>query len=228
MTKRQLAYKHIKARIAEGSLLPGQRVITGDIAKELSISALPVREALFSLESEGIVTFTPHVGAIVTVLSYEDVARVIEPLAVLEGYVTSRVRPIAHTIIDELRAANEEMERAAAATDWAGFSEANRLFHSTIYAACDNRRLISTMTDLSAQMDALLGGSIFVLIPERLRGSIAEHKQIVEMLVDPATNSTELELFARNHKLATQAYLETFHRAGARLAAGVTVGVLPG
>lgn len=227
MTKRQLAYKHIRARIAEGSLLPGQRVITGDIARELGISILPVREALFALESEGVVTFTPHVGAIVTVLSYEDVARVIEPLAVLEGYVTSRARAVASSIVDELKAANQEMGTAAAASRWSDFSQANKRFHATIYEACDNRRLIGTMTELSSQMDALLGGSIFVLIPERVTGSIAEHKRIVEMLLDPLTDPLTLEVFARNHKLATQAYLEAFHRAGARLGGGMAVGVVP-
>lgn len=227
ITKRQKAYHHIRNRIQERSLLPGQRVVAGDIAKEIGVSILPVREALFALESEGIVTITPHIGAVVTVLSYEDVAGVIEPLAVLEGYVTRRALPAPPELIRELFAANHDMEQASSNGRWDAFSTANRRFHQAIYDACDNRRLISTMNELSAQMDALLGGSVFVLIPERVKGSIAEHAKIIELLRDPDTEPQELEHLARNHKLATQAFLEVVARPGTKDRVGLAIGVLP-
>lgn len=227
MTKRQKAYHHIKSRIQERSLLPGQRVVAGDIAKEIGVSILPVREALFALESEGIVTITPHVGAIVTILSYEDVAGVIEPLAVLEGYVTRRALPASPRLIGDLSAANRNMEQASSDGQWGAFSAANRRFHQAIYDTCDNRRLITTMNELSAQMDALLGGSVFVLIPERVKGSIAEHSRIIRLLSDPTSKPQELENLARNHKLATQAFLEVVARPGAREKVGLTIGVFP-
>lgn len=226
-TKRQMAYHHIRHRIQERTLLPGQRVVAGDIAKELGISILPVREALFALESEGIVTITPHIGAVVTVLSFEDVAGIIEPLAVLEGYVTRRALPARAELVNQLKAANDEMELASSESRWDDFSNANRRFHRAIYDACDNRRLITTMHELSSQMDALLGGSVFVLIPERVEGSIAEHAKIVELLSDPDTEPDELERLARHHKLATQAYLELVTRPGARNLVGLSLGVLP-
>jgi len=228
MTKRQKAYHHIKNRIQERTLLPGQRVVAGDIAKEIGVSILPVREALFALESEGIVTITPHIGAVVTVLSYEDVAGVIEPLAVLEGYVTRRALPASPELIDELTEANGEMKLASTEGRWDDFSAANRRFHQAIYDACDNRRLITTMNELSSQMNALLGGSVFVLIPERVEGSIAEHARIIELLADPETEPEKLESLARRHKLATQAYLEVVARPAVKSQVGLPLGVLPG
>src|SRR5215472_394233 len=47
---------------AEGQILPGDRVVEADIANELNVSRVPVREALRLLESQGIVVNTPYRG----------------------------------------------------------------------------------------------------------------------------------------------------------------------
>jgi DNA-binding GntR family transcriptional regulator len=47
---------------AEGHILPGDRVVEADIANELNVSLVPVREALRLLESQGIVVNTPYRG----------------------------------------------------------------------------------------------------------------------------------------------------------------------
>ena len=63
VSKSERAYAAIKQSITEGAYGPGYRLVLGQIAKELDVSVVPVREAIRRLEAEGLVTFTTNVGA---------------------------------------------------------------------------------------------------------------------------------------------------------------------
>jgi len=69
-TMQEIVYNTIKERILKGQYAPGQRLITNDLANELGVSRMPVREALQRLEAAtGLVTLIPHKGAAVNALS---------------------------------------------------------------------------------------------------------------------------------------------------------------
>ena len=61
-SKSQQAYRFIRERIDDGRYVPGYRLVLGQIAKELDVSVVPVREAIRRLEAEGLVTFERNVG----------------------------------------------------------------------------------------------------------------------------------------------------------------------
>src|SRR5688500_13053799 len=56
--------------IASGALSPGQRILEVDLANELKVSRVPVREALKILHAQGIVVGRPHYG--VSVAAYDN------------------------------------------------------------------------------------------------------------------------------------------------------------
>jgi DNA-binding GntR family transcriptional regulator len=56
---------HIRQLIFDGSLRQGDRIRQDDIAEELGVSRIPVREAIIGLDREGWVTIEPHRGAFV-------------------------------------------------------------------------------------------------------------------------------------------------------------------
>jgi DNA-binding transcriptional regulator YhcF (GntR family) len=56
------AAEAIVAAAARGAFLPGDRLVEAEIARDLGISRVPVREALRLLESQGIVNSTPYKG----------------------------------------------------------------------------------------------------------------------------------------------------------------------
>ena len=56
------AAESIVAAAARGAFLPGDRLVEAEIARDLGISRVPVREALRLLESQGIVNSTPYKG----------------------------------------------------------------------------------------------------------------------------------------------------------------------
>ena len=60
------------AEIEQGGLVPGQRVIAGEIAKKLQVSRSTVREAIHVLAGEGVLELTKNLGARVRALPPED------------------------------------------------------------------------------------------------------------------------------------------------------------
>ncbi len=66
----------LRAAILEGELRPGQRVNQEDWAARAGVSAIPVREALNALAGEGLVTYRPRRGYVVTELALADLEEV--------------------------------------------------------------------------------------------------------------------------------------------------------
>lgn len=58
--------------IRQGHYVPGQRLVAGDVAKELKVSRAPVREAIHVLAGEGVVELTPNQGARIVHLTSMD------------------------------------------------------------------------------------------------------------------------------------------------------------
>lgn len=52
LSKAQRSYRYIRERINDGRYVPGFRLVLGQIAKELDVSVVPVREAIRLLEAE--------------------------------------------------------------------------------------------------------------------------------------------------------------------------------
>lgn len=83
-----IVYDNLKGKILNNELLPGDKLIEMDIAKELGVSRTPVREALSRLDDEGLVENFPRKSYIVSKISMKkakdlyDVRTALEPLAV--------------------------------------------------------------------------------------------------------------------------------------------------
>ncbi len=71
-TKTEVVHERIREEIIAGKIKPGQRLVMSDLAKDFGLSEIPVSEAIRRLESEGIVQFTPHVGAVVSEINEKE------------------------------------------------------------------------------------------------------------------------------------------------------------
>lgn len=206
-TKQDHAYQILKAKILDGSLLPGQRIVVTRFANEIGTSAIPVREALLRLDAEGLVDITPHVGAVVTHITGRMIVTTLETLAVVEGYATRLAAGHVSSVLEQLETYHLDMKAAAQHEDWATFSKLNRSFHFALYDVVDNDALIGTIKNLWEQLDSYLSAAAFFLIPDRAMGSVTEHGAIVSALADPSFPVDELERMAREHKFATASRL---------------------
>jgi DNA-binding GntR family transcriptional regulator len=82
--------KEIRRSILSGSLRPGQAFSLREIAAQLEISFIPVREALWQLEAQGLVVTRPGRSAIVTPLSAEDLNGIYQLRRKLEPDIAAR------------------------------------------------------------------------------------------------------------------------------------------
>ena len=139
-------HEAIKARIIDGRLPPGAKVLEAELALELGLSRTPVREALIRLQSEGFCEPAPPRGLRVAPLSMRDVREINEVLACLEAEAAGRLanRHPGPEEMAQLDAAIAAMDAALEAEDRAAWSEADLRFHRLILELCGNRHLAQT------------------------------------------------------------------------------------
>ena len=80
----------IRRSILSGALAPGQEFSLREIANMLAVSFIPVREALRSLESEGLIVTRPGRSAVVAPLDLADLHAIYRLRRVLEPEIARR------------------------------------------------------------------------------------------------------------------------------------------
>jgi len=85
VTAEEAVTDSLRRAIREGVLVPGQRLTQSEIAGQLGVSRIPLRDALRRLEVESLVQIDGHKGARVTVLTPADVAEIYEMRLLLEA-----------------------------------------------------------------------------------------------------------------------------------------------
>ena len=76
--------ERLRDMIIEGRLEPGQRINEGAVGAQLGVSRTPLREAIKSLASEGLVEMQPAKGAVVRRFSLRDLREILEVIKSLE------------------------------------------------------------------------------------------------------------------------------------------------
>ncbi|MFD4423139.1 GntR family transcriptional regulator [Agromyces sp. NPDC058484] len=201
-SKSQRAYRFLRERIDDGRYVPGFRLVLGQIAAELDVSVVPVREAIRRLEAEGLVTFERNVGAQVALIKETEYLHTMQTLALVEGAATSMSAP--HLTADHLRRArelNERMRRTLDDFDPHRFTELNLQFHAVLFEECPNPHLLDLVHRGWNRMKVLRDSS-FGFVPGRAQQSVEEHEHIVA-LIEAGADPLEIELAARRHRTAT-------------------------
>lgn len=200
--KKQIAYEFLKSRIVGGDYWPGRRIIIDQVAKELKLSIIPVREAIRQLEADGLIQYKAYSGAVVSQINEEEYLETLTVLALLDGYATAlSAKFITLDDITQLERINEEMHNALYAFEFEKLGRINRSFHELIYDHCGNGVLKEQIRQAWQRMDCVWEAS-FNLMPQRAKQSIEEHQQIIHMLKEQASLQ-DIEAFARQHKLKT-------------------------
>jgi DNA-binding GntR family transcriptional regulator len=160
---RTLVHQVIDALVgaaAEGMILPGDRIVEGDIAQRLGVSRVPVREALRVLESQGVVVNEPYKGIRLTPVTAERIDQLIEVRVALETTALKAAIRLGrnHGLpLVRLQAIVDDMVARAAVNDVAGFANADTQFHRTLCALSDNSVLADMWEMLARQMTIIFG-----------------------------------------------------------------------
>jgi len=139
----------LRTRIAEGELLPGDKLSEQSLAESLGLSRNTLRESFTLLDSELIITRIPNRGVFVASPDADDVReiyavrRTIEPACLAWGPELDLAQ--LGTIIDEARA-------ALAAGDIPRMASANQAFHQQLVRSSDSSLVQELMGRVLARM----------------------------------------------------------------------------
>lgn len=180
-TKSDLAYEAIRKSITDGQYLPGEKVGISEVARQLTTSDIPVREAMQRLQAEGFLEYTPHIGFRVTRPDFHKYTDVYDVRQLLEGEAAARAaEKIKPESLAELKALHEKMRLASTDGDSNSFSDLNYAFHAAIFAACGNPALVRQIEQAGAIYPRTR--AIFVMFPQRLASALREHREIIRNL----------------------------------------------
>lgn len=129
----------LREAIVGGLIAEGTPLRQDELAERFRVSRMPVREALRLLESQGLVDFQPHKGAVVAALRTEEVLEIFETRAALEVLALRRSLPL---LTDENFAeAASLLEDLETEADIVQLMRLHRRFHLSLYSRAGARLL---------------------------------------------------------------------------------------
>lgn len=177
----ELVLNRLRDAIVGGTLRPGEPIKTEDIAKDLGVSRMPVREALHRLEVEGLVVMRPYRGIVVAPLTTEGVRHAYELMAVIEGLAARKATDhIPDKTLNGLASLIDQMDEARRLGDYPAYSALNHKFHSEIYEWYDSDRAYEIIHNLWNYVYRLR--SVYPPSQARLLEAVAEHRAVFEAL----------------------------------------------
>ncbi len=182
-TKQRFVYRTLRDAILRCELAPGQRLITDVIARRLSVSHIPVREALQLLQAEGLVDTIAHAGASVAPISRDSI---IETFTVLEGLEVVATRTAAERMTEkegaDLAAIVAEMDEILHSGTHERWGDLNSEFHRAI-ARTAAMPLLYDMTERALdQWDRIRRYYFASVLEQRIIQSQHEHHVILDAM----------------------------------------------
>lgn len=134
---------HLRKDIVENRWKSGERLSEPLLCREFGVSRTPLRQALKTLEAEGLIRLVPHVGAVVTDPDVTDVGETMDILIGLEQLAATRVaqkRPA--DVLMHIEQIYKDMKQAARRGEAALYYDLNDRFHRTIVGGTGNQSLM--------------------------------------------------------------------------------------
>ena len=211
-TAEEEAYLYLHKALRLGRYKAGERLIPEDIAAEIGMSRMPVREAFRRLAADGLVTLRPNRGCVVAGLTLDELTEVFEIRSVLEGLAVRIALPkltVEH--FEEMDRLLVRMERAgeAGSSDWV---LRHQEFHAYLYGLSGRPKLIRQIAALHVAIEPYM--RIWFDYVEKPLSAREEHQKLLNALKSGDTVEAEREM--EDHVLGTASLLAEFASPGRR------------
>jgi DNA-binding GntR family transcriptional regulator len=189
----------VRKRIFDGTYAAGQYIRLDQLAVELGVSVTPVREALFVLSAEGLLSQQPRRGFVVVAVTGRDLTDVASVQAHIGGELAARAAVnITDEQLRELEKIQTELEEAYASDDDDSAVRLNHEFHKAINVAADSPKLAQLMSQITRYAPE----SVFPTISGWPDQSIQHHRRLLAAL---ETHDENLARTAMSEHLAAGA-----------------------
>lgn len=190
----------IRDAIVSGELPLGSKLSEQRLADTLGVSRSPVRDALATLQSEGLVNVSPKRGSFVFTPDLREVDEICEHRAVLECAALRMGIDRNHTmLIEHQQRAISAMQIAIQTEDAKAYTGGDMLFHRAIVESSGNRSIIRAYHHTISPIKALRT-HLFTILNARLDSSMSEHMAILQACIaKDADTATEALAEHVNH-----------------------------
>ena len=180
-TIRRKIYDHLREQVLSGEIPPHQHLVEAKIASETGTSRTPVREALHSLELEGLIEAIPRVGYVVKPISEAEVSEICEIRVAVEGLAARwAVQNAREKLAGELKESIDTCEEEVVRGNVKAFVEMDAQFHEIISRFSGSKRLLELAQTLRRHMIRYRVQSIHS--SENVLRAIEGHKGIVRAM----------------------------------------------
>jgi DNA-binding GntR family transcriptional regulator len=198
-TGAQRCLQQIRQMIVSGELLPGQKVHQSELAERLNVSRIPVREALSTLQAEGVLEHKSNTGYTVTRFSSEDLSELYLMRRLLETEILASI-DLGGVDVAELERIQEQVDQAEPSEEGPEFQEANRQFHFRLFSYSPLKRVLQEVDRLWYMSDFYR--ALYIHEPSSRRKVSEDHARILKAVRDQ--DSAELIRASDEHRSATE------------------------
>ncbi len=150
-TMRQKVYDQLRDKIISAEILPGETISLRDLADKFGVSLMPVREALWQLESEKIIVIESNKRIRVNSLTAKEMEEALRLRIMLESLAAEKACDLMPEV--EIPKLNRLLESMEASKDRPKiFMRKNTQFHFTIYSYADSPLLFEIIERLCARV----------------------------------------------------------------------------
>lgn len=212
VSKREFVYATLRADIMNGVRIPGERLVIDELAAELGVSPIPVREALQELQHDGLVIIEPYVGAHVTELDagvIREVFALLEAFEVISSQAACRRMDDAdfHTMETLLRTMDDHVD------DLERWSEDNVRLHQFICDCAGMTLMPPMMQQVLDHWQRLRRHYLDDVMARTVQTAQDEHWQLLAALRTRNPEHVAAVIHEHNRR-ALETYIDHLHRAG--------------
>lgn len=177
----EMVLQQIRGKIVSGALHPGEQIRQHEMAEELGVSRMPLREALSVLAEQGLLTHRANAGYFVAKRALNELAQIRLILRLLENELLMSIEWPDEKCLRELRDLNAQMQACACADDWSPLVRLNREFHLKIFSQSPHQLILGEVGRLWTLADLFISTKMADSLA-RLR-TVEEHEALIECLV---------------------------------------------
>ncbi len=160
----QRAIHELRGKIFSGELAAGSDHLESELADLLQMSRTPVREAVLTLESQGLLEMRPRKGVRILPLAPEDMSEIYDVLTELESHAAERAAASNYDEADlsALAKAIDDMDAAIANSDLEAWAQADHRFHMELVRLGGNSRIQAIVSMMSDQVRRARNTTLFM------------------------------------------------------------------
>lgn len=180
----QRAVQQLRELIFEGELPAGSDHLESELAGRLNMSRTPVREAVLTLEAQGLLELRPRKGVRILPLSPDDMAEIYDILTELESLAAEEAAKQGYSELDlsALVEAIDQMDTAIADSNLEEWAIADDAFHAELVSLGRNGRVVSIVNMMSDQVRRARATTLFIRpLPTK---SNEDHRRVYQAIKD--------------------------------------------